>query len=53
MTKNPKTITRDMLAAEALTIMETYKITILVVPINKRHPVGIIHIHDILRAGVI
>jgi arabinose-5-phosphate isomerase len=53
MSKNPKTISNDLLAAEALTIMETYKITSLVVIDHKTRPVGIIHIHDILRAGVI
>jgi arabinose-5-phosphate isomerase len=53
MSRNPKTITKDMLAAEALTIMETYKITSLVVINNKQQPIGILHIHDILRAGVI
>lgn len=53
MTKNPKTINKDMLAAEALNIMETYKITSLVVVDENQHIDGIIHIHDILRAGVI
>lgn len=53
MTKNPKTIAPDMLAAEALALMETYKITSLVVTNQQLQPVGIIHIHDILRAGVI
>ena len=53
MTKNPKTIHKDMLAAEALTIMETYKITTLVIQDHHHHPIGVIHIHDILRAGVI
>lgn len=53
MSKHPKTISRDMLAAEALSIMETFKITSLVVVNEKNHPVGVIHIHDILRAGVI
>lgn len=53
MSKNPKTIFSNTLAAEALTIMETYKITSLVVTNDQHHPVGIIHIHDILRAGVI
>lgn len=53
MSKNPKTITQDMLAAQALHIMETFKITSLVVIDQIRKPTGIIHIHDILRAGVI
>ncbi len=53
MSKNPKTIHSQTLAAEAVTIMETYKITSLVVINEMKHPVGIIHIHDILRAGVV
>lgn len=53
MSHNPKTIKQDLLAAEALHIMETFKITSLVVSNHQKQPVGIIHIHDILRAGVI
>jgi len=52
MSKNPKTIRGDLLAAEALNIMETHKITSLVITNDTAQPVGIIHIHDILRAGV-
>ncbi|GAB1258320.1 arabinose-5-phosphate isomerase KdsD [Aurantivibrio plasticivorans] len=52
MNSSPKTVERHMLAAEALGIMEDKKITALVVEENQ-HPVGIIHLHDILRAGVI
>ncbi len=53
MTKNPKMITPDILVAEALGIMNnTGKgITQLFVVENKI-PIGIIHIHDCLRAGV-
>lgn len=53
MSKNPKTIRGNILAAEALSMMENYKITSLIVTDDKNHPVGIIHIHDILRAGVV
>lgn len=53
MTSNPKTIPCDMLAAEALNLMEKHKITSLVVADNHKHPIGIIHIHDILLAGVV
>ncbi len=53
MSASPKTVNKDMLAAEALGIMETSKITALVVEDNQNHPVGVIHMHDILRAGVI
>jgi len=53
MSKNPKTISDDMLAADALNLMENHQITSLVVANEHHHPVGIIHIHDILKAGVI
>lgn len=53
MTKSCKTIPQDLLAAEALGIMETNKITALVVADTDRHPIGVIHMHDILRAGII
>lgn len=53
MSQNPKTIPREMMAAEALTLMENHKITSLVVTNKDHHPEGILHIHDILRAGVI
>lgn len=52
MTKNPRTITEDMLAANALNIMETYKITTLVVVDASHHLLGVLHLHDILSAGV-
>ena len=53
MTENPKTVNHDMLVAEALTIMEKASITALVVEDTSNHPIGVLHMHDILRAGVI
>jgi arabinose-5-phosphate isomerase len=52
MTKNPKTIRGDMLASEALEILNSSKITALIVA-EADKPVGIVHLHDILRAGVV
>jgi arabinose-5-phosphate isomerase len=52
MSKNPKVIRPTILAAEALHIMETYKITALIVTNDDNQPVGVVHMHDILRAGV-
>ena len=52
MTLNCKTISRNMLAAEALGIMEDYKITALVVENDDKQPCGVLHMHDVLRAGV-
>lgn len=51
MTKNPITIAPDALAAEALAIMNGKSITTLFV-VDAGKPVGILHIHDLLRAGV-
>ena len=51
MTKSPKTIGRDLLASEALEILNSSKITALIVT-DANKPVGIVHLHDLLRAGV-
>jgi arabinose-5-phosphate isomerase len=55
MTRNPKRIEKDALAAKAVQKMEEYSITSLFVfdhPEDKV-PVGIIHLHDLLKAGVV
>ncbi len=52
MTKNPKTISADDMAAKALAYMEKYSITSLAVCDENNFPIGIIHIHDLLRAGI-
>jgi arabinose-5-phosphate isomerase len=51
MTPAPKTVTPDLMASAALEIINASAITALFVVENGR-PVGIIHIHDLLRAGV-
>lgn len=51
MTRNPKTVPPDMLASAALELINSSNITALFVVENHR-PVGIIHIHDLLRAGI-
>jgi arabinose-5-phosphate isomerase len=53
MTKNPKTINAEELAAKALNQMENYKITCLIVVDKKRKLIGIVHMHDLLEAGVV
>lgn len=53
MSANPKTISDAILAAEALTIMESASITALIVEDHSQHPIGVLHMHDILRAGVV
>jgi len=52
MTGNPKTISPDKLAAEALHLMEVYKITGLCVTDEDKRIAGVVHIHDLLTAGL-
>ena len=52
MTRNPKTTRPDVLVAEAVNIMNTKKITQLFVIDEENHPLGLIHLHDCLHAGV-
>lgn len=51
MTRNPKTIRPDLLASGALEQLNAARITALFV-VDKGVPVGIVHIHDLLRAGL-
>ena len=53
MTSQCKTISSDILAAEALSIMEQNKITGLLVTNTQQEVIGALHMHDLLRAGVI
>ena len=48
MTKNPTIANKEMLVGEAINLMNSKKITSLFVCENKK-PIGIIHIHDLLR----
>ncbi|MGB9710066.1 MAG: KpsF/GutQ family sugar-phosphate isomerase [Thermodesulfovibrio sp.] len=52
MTRNPKTINEEELAAVALSTMQKYSITSLVVPASDGTLKGLIHIHDILKKGI-
>jgi arabinose-5-phosphate isomerase len=52
MSRQPKTIRPHALAAEALGRMNQQKITSLFAVDPERHPLGILHIHDCLRAGI-
>ena len=50
---DPATIGPEMLAADALAQMHASRITVLVVVDDNRRPVGILHMHDLLRAGIV
>jgi arabinose-5-phosphate isomerase len=56
MTATPKTITQDKLAAEALHLMESHKpkpITVLPVLDAEKHVIGLLHLTDLVRQGVV
>lgn len=53
MTKNPKTISKDALAVRALGEMERYSITSLVVVDEEKKVEGVIHLHDLLKSGIV
>lgn len=52
MTTTCVTISADILAAEALHIMEEHSITALMIVDADNRPTGVVHLHDILKAGV-
>ena len=51
--KSPKTISADALAAKALQTMEQFSITTLVVVDERKRLAGVIHLHDLLKSGVV
>lgn len=54
MSRNPKTIPADALAARAVAIMEEHSITSLfVLEGSGRRPTGLVHLHDLLKAGIV
>jgi arabinose-5-phosphate isomerase len=53
MTANCATIAPELMAAEALQIMELKKITALLVTDPENHLIGVLHMHDLLLAGVV
>jgi len=53
MTKNPRTVTSDMLAQEAMRILKEKKIDEVPVIDGKKHPVGLLDVQDLLKAGLV
>ncbi len=53
MGKNPKSIKPDVLASYAIQLMETYKITQLICVNDENHPIGMVHLHDLVNLGFI
>ncbi len=53
MTVNPKRLTAQTFAVDALNIMEDNKITMLPVVDEDQHQIGMLHMHDLIQAGVV
>ena len=53
MTRQSTTVSEEMLAAEALKVMQDKKINALIICDNDQKPVGALNMHDMLKAGVI
>jgi len=52
MNKTPKTINEFMLGETALELMEKYSITQLIITDKKKVPLGVVHMHDLVKAGL-
>lgn len=52
MTRRPKTIPSQLLAVSAMEIMEEYKITQLVIVDMERRPIGMLHLHELVKTGL-
>jgi arabinose-5-phosphate isomerase len=52
MTREPKTVSADTMATEAMAVMERFPITSLFVLDARDCPVGVIHLHDLVKAGI-
>ena len=53
MTRGGKSVTPAQLAVDAVNLMDRHKITVLMVLDAERRLLGVIHMHDLLRAGVV
>ncbi len=53
MTKNPVTISKDMLAADAFRILREKKIDEIPVVDKKKKPIGLVDVQDLLKAGLV
>ncbi len=52
MTRNPKVVKPSILAVAAIEVMENFNITQLIVVDESRKPVGMLHLHDLVKAGL-
>jgi arabinose-5-phosphate isomerase len=53
MSANPRRVKADNMAVEALTLMQQHRITSLVVVDDGQHPIGVLHMHHLIQAGLV
>ncbi len=53
MTTNPKRIAENAMAVDAMEIMETYGISQLLVEDNEKNYAGVVHVHDLIKEGIL
>ncbi len=53
MTCGPKTLSKNVLAAKAVALMEKYSITVLVIADKEENIEGVLHLHDLLKSGIV
>lgn len=53
MSRSPHTIAQNLLAAEALNLMQNKKVTSIIVTDQEHKTLGVLHMHDLLRAGLV
>ncbi|HEY6529985.1 MAG TPA: KpsF/GutQ family sugar-phosphate isomerase [Cellvibrionaceae bacterium] len=53
MSASPRRVTADTMAVEALTLMEQHRITSLVVVNDSQQPIGVLHMHHLIKAGLV
>lgn len=52
MNVSPKIVNENMLGETALELMEKYSITQLIITDKKKQPIGVVHLHDLVKAGL-
>lgn len=53
MTASPRRVSLETMAVEALNLMEQHRITSLIVVDQQQHPVGVLHMHHLIKAGLV
>jgi arabinose-5-phosphate isomerase len=53
MTHGPRTVVKNLMAARCVSLMEKHSITVLIITDSDNRVEGILHLHDLLKAGIV